>query len=95
MKSGAASPCRMQTLRDFIDHAAMYPRNKRHHFKQLLEDSGIAYEDMLFFDNDQSNIRHVEELGVTCIHCPDGLNHDVWRYGLTRFQHKTTANQEI
>lgn len=37
----------------------IYPSSKRRHFKKLTEDSGIPYEDMLFFDDMMMNITEV------------------------------------
>ena len=67
---------------------AIYPRNKKVHFRELKSVSGVEYEDMLFFDNEWYNIREVGELGVTCIHCPDGLSLEQFERGLDAF-HQT------
>jgi magnesium-dependent phosphatase 1 len=47
----------------FFDHMEIYPGNKIAHFKQLQKKTGLAYEEMLFFD-DESRNKNVEELGV-------------------------------
>lgn len=41
----------------------IYPGSKVTHFKKLREKSGVAYEEMLFFDDEARN-RNTEELGV-------------------------------
>ncbi|KAF2729215.1 hypothetical protein EJ04DRAFT_76328 [Polyplosphaeria fusca] len=41
----------------------IYPGDKRDHFRKLQRDSGIEYEDMLFFDDEHRN-KNVEMLGV-------------------------------
>ena len=40
---------------------------------------------MLFFDDDQENIRHVSELGVVSVLTPEGVTEDTWEQGLRRF----------
>lgn len=59
--------------------------NKRVHFEQLAKDTGMAFSDMLFFDNEGRNINNVERLGVTSILCPRGLTKEVWEQGLRKF----------
>jgi magnesium-dependent phosphatase 1 len=36
------------------------------------ERSGIAYEDMVFFDNERRNVTDCRSLGITCVYTPDG-----------------------
>ena len=43
---------------------AIYPSDKKAHFRQLQSESGLGYEDMLFFDDEDRNIRSVSKLGV-------------------------------
>jgi hypothetical protein len=47
--------------------------------------TGIAFRDMLFFDNEPSNIEDVARLGVVGVPCPDGLTLNVFRSGLKEF----------
>ncbi|MDA3961877.1 MAG: magnesium-dependent phosphatase-1 [Planctomycetota bacterium] len=51
----------------------IYPGEKTRHFARIQADSGIAYRDMAFFDDEQRNIRAVSALGVQAIHVPTGL----------------------
>jgi magnesium-dependent phosphatase 1 len=78
------------TLRSLVDYEEIYPRNKRVHFEKLHINSGVAYEDMLFFDNEYGNIRDISALGVCCAYCPEGLTDTVWNQGMSAFQ----AHQE-
>lgn len=75
-----------KSLQSIVDYEAIYPRNKRVHFKQLADQSGVQYEDMLFFDNEYGNISNVGALGVVCCYCPHGLSDGAWIQGMEAFQ---------
>lgn len=75
-----------KSLHSVVDYEAIYPRNKRVHFEQLKEQSGVEYEDMLFFDNEFGNIRDISKLGVVCNYCPNGLSDGAWLQGMEDFQ---------
>ncbi|GMF26364.1 unnamed protein product [Phytophthora lilii] len=74
------------SLQSIVDYEAIYPRNKRVHFEQLKKDSGVPYEDMLFFDNEYGNVADIKRLGVTCGYCPRGLTEGSWIQGMEAFQ---------
>lgn len=58
---------------EYFDHIQIFPGNKTQHFARIHQASGIAYEDMLFFDDEARN-RNVEmELGVTFCLVRDGM----------------------
>jgi magnesium-dependent phosphatase 1 len=62
--------------------------DKRTHFRELTQESGIPYEEMLFFD-DCSFGDHVgdihRQLGVTGQRTPNGMTEAEWREGLAQF----------
>lgn len=70
-----------------IAHSSqIYKADKSQHFRRLQREyPSIDFEDMLFFDNEQSNITSVSKLGVKCIHCPEGMTEEVWQRGLRLF----------
>mgnify|MGYP001985302890 CR=1 FL=1 len=72
-------------LKDVITFSEIYPSNKTKHFRALQASTGVAFADMLFFDDDQENIRHVSELGVVSVLTPEGVTADAWEQGLRRF----------
>ena len=75
------------SMADVCDSALnqIYPGNKQTHFRRIAEASGVALDDMLFFDNEMRNVRDVADLGVTCVHTPDGLTMALWERGLAEF----------
>lgn len=75
------------SLSSCIHSSQIYKANKADHFKRLkAEFSDIEYSEMLFFDNERSNIVNVGRLGVKCVYCPDGLSESVWEQGLNLFR---------
>lgn len=67
---------------DVITYREIYNDNKGRHFKSLHKASGIAYNDMLFFDdcNWGDNCRDVEWAcpGVVTTKTPNGLTPQKW-----------------
>lgn len=59
----------------------IYPGSKLRHFKEIHRKTGIAYKQMIFFDDEMRN-REVEELGVTFVWVENGLNWRVWNEGV-------------
>lgn len=77
-------------IREHFDHVEIFPGNKQTHFANLQAASGIAFHEMLFFDDARDgkygNCVHVAELGVLSVHCPNGLvSASLFEIGLQRF----------
>ena len=69
-----------------IQEQQIFKANKRAHFQNLKEKHPcIEFSEMIFFDNEVSNIESVKKLGVHCIYCPDGLLESVWLGALQSF----------
>lgn len=64
----------------------IYPGSKVSHFNRLRADSGLAYREMLFFDDEHRNIVEVGKLGVESISVGRGVNRQVFSEGLRVFQ---------
>ena len=58
---------------DYFDHMQIYPGSKTTHFQRIHRDSGIEYEEMLFFD-DESRNKNVETLGVVMQLVKNGMS---------------------
>ncbi len=52
--------------------------NKKFHLRQLHKNTGIPFQQMVFFDNEYGNIRCVSSLGVKCIYTPNGMQVEHW-----------------
>lgn len=61
-----------KTAISLFDHLEIYPGDKRTHFAKLQKKSGVAYDEMLFFD-DESRNKNVESLGVSMQLVRDGV----------------------
>jgi magnesium-dependent phosphatase 1 len=66
-----------------------YAYDKIGHFENIRKETGIAYEDMLFFDDCiwGDNVGDVETgcPGVVGVRTPKGLTVEAWKHGLQRF----------
>lgn len=70
----------------FDDLVEIHYGSKVGHIERLHRRTGIAFEDMAFFDNEQGNIRDVEgELPVKCYYTPQGMTREAWNQALKDF----------
>jgi magnesium-dependent phosphatase 1 len=72
LKVPKTSSSSSQRAIDYFDYLQIYPGNKTTHFERIHRDSGIEYEEMLFFD-DESRNKNVEVLGVVMQLVRDGV----------------------
>jgi len=73
------------TLTACFHHVEIDFCDKEKHFQRLHKKTGIAYESMVFFDNEMRNITSVQKLGVKCIYTPDGMTRGAWDEALEMF----------
>eukprot|EP00429_Kryptoperidinium_foliaceum_P009402 CAMPEP_0176007290 /NCGR_PEP_ID=MMETSP0120_2-20121206/3157_1 /TAXON_ID=160619 /ORGANISM="Kryptoperidinium foliaceum, Strain CCMP 1326" /LENGTH=203 /DNA_ID=CAMNT_0017340047 /DNA_START=122 /DNA_END=733 /DNA_ORIENTATION=- len=59
--------------------------SKVKHFRRISKDTGIAFEDMIFLDNEYGNCASVADLGVTVGYCPGGVCKGIWQKTLDAF----------
>jgi magnesium-dependent phosphatase 1 len=75
--SPSAARGRAEKAIDFFDNLQIFPGSKTRHFQYLHSETGIPYDEMLFFD-DESRNRDVESLGVVMWLVRDGVTrHEV------------------
>ena len=75
-----------------MDFSQIYPGDKQEHFANFKEDSGVEYQDMIFFDNEMRNCTSVSKLGVTCVYTPHGMTREAWEEGLLKFRESKAAS---
>ncbi|CAL5358272.1 unnamed protein product [Camellia sinensis] len=59
--------------------------HKTEHFQRINRRTGVPYNSMLFFDDEDRNIEAVSKMGVTSILVEDGVNLEALREGLMKF----------
>ncbi|OIV96188.1 hypothetical protein TanjilG_14865 [Lupinus angustifolius] len=68
--------------------------HKTEHFQRIHTRTGISFNSMLFFDDENRNIQAVSKMGVTSILVGNGVNLGAFREGLTRFSQNWNASQK-
>ena len=58
---------------EHFDYMQIFPGDKKQHFSKINKASGVAFEEMLFFDDEVRN-RNVESLGVVMCLVRDGVS---------------------
>ena len=73
---------------DQIGRTGVLSPSKKAHFRELRRESGVAYEEMLFFDdcNWGDHVGDLEDMGVTGIRTPEGLRFDDFEKGLKLYE---------
>ncbi|KAL3515481.1 hypothetical protein ACH5RR_022383 [Cinchona calisaya] len=59
--------------------------HKTDHFQRINQRTGVPYNKMLFFDDENRNIEAVSKMGVTSILVRNGVNLGALREGLSKF----------
>lgn len=77
-------------LRELLHYVEIFPGHKKTHFENMKRDSGIPYEEMLFFDDARDgkygNCEPVSAMNVLSVHCPNGLyENSIWETAIQRY----------
>ncbi|KAK5113845.1 hypothetical protein LTR62_003229 [Meristemomyces frigidus] len=82
---------------DMFDYSEIYPGSKTTHFQRIHKESGIPYEEMLFFDDEARN-KNVETLGVVMLLVRNGVSRheidkgvELWRKRNNRMKKEEVA----
>ena len=84
------SGSKFATIGDLVKYRQIYPGSKAlEHFPKLKEESGIAYDQMIFFD-DCIYTDHCGQVasrcpGTTCVRTPNGLTEEDFEHALACF----------
>ncbi|CAL0300825.1 unnamed protein product [Lupinus luteus] len=68
--------------------------HKTDHFQRIHTRTGISFNSMLFFDDENRNIQAVSKMGVTSILVGNGVSLGAFREGLTRFSQNWNDSQK-
>lgn len=79
---------RLWELEERFQYHEIYPGSKVSHFKSLRASSGIPFEEMIFFDDEERNITEVGSLGVHCYQVKNGLGLPILEAALKSFSEK-------
>ncbi|MFB6317680.1 magnesium-dependent phosphatase-1 [Saccharicrinis sp. FJH54] len=60
-------------IRPYFDIEEIYPSSKDKHLSEIMHQSKMNSEDLVFFDDELRNIRDVSKLGIKSIHIPNGI----------------------
>ena len=73
----------IRTVADVVGSAPVVIQggSKVAHLKHIASESGVSLRDMLFFDNERTNIVQVEKIGPTCVYCPRGMTDSLFAEG--------------
>ncbi|MGC8802514.1 MAG: magnesium-dependent phosphatase-1 [Bacteroidales bacterium] len=64
-------------LRSWVDYEEIFPDRKIFHLQHIHKQSGIPFNQMVFFDDEQRNIADVITLGVTTEWVQNGINREL------------------
>lgn len=76
-------------LSEIVSFAEIYTGSKVRHLERLREQSGLSFDQMIFFDDALGgkfgNCEAVAKLGVFSVHTPAGLTSERWSQGLRTY----------
>lgn len=61
-------------INKYFDFKQIFPDRKLRHFNNLKEESGVNYNEMIFFDDEMRNITDISSLNVVCQYIQDGID---------------------
>ena len=73
-----------RTMSDAIGDAPVVVQggSKVKHLKHIAHETSVPLAEMIFYDNERSNIQEIEKIGPTCVYCPRGLTEEVFQEGV-------------
>lgn len=68
---------KLYNIGKYFDFLEIYPGSKIEHFYQLQHQTGITFENMIFFDDELRNVDEVGSLGVKTVLVNQGINMEI------------------
>lgn len=65
---------RLFDIEEYFDIFEIYPGSKTEHLKMIQKKTEIQYRQIVFFDDEERNIKDVESLGIVCVLVNNGIN---------------------
>ncbi|KAJ9065032.1 Magnesium-dependent phosphatase 1, variant 2 [Entomophthora muscae] len=72
-------------FKEYFSSIQLYPGNKLPHFRAIQKDTSIAYDDMVFYDDEPRNIKDVNGLGVFSVLAGNGLTIPLFVESITKY----------
>ena len=69
----------------YFTYKQIYPGCKVTHFNRIRKDSGVPFNQMIFFDDEDRNIKDLTAKGVVSILVNNGVDKNVTNEGIKRF----------
>ncbi|VEN46348.1 unnamed protein product [Callosobruchus maculatus] len=71
----------------YLSYVDIHPGHKFQHLEKIKKSSGVDFSEMLFFDDDQRNVRDISSMGVVSVLVPEGgITKPVVEYGIKLFE---------
>lgn len=78
---------------EYFDYMQIFPGDKKQHFSKINKASGVAYEEMLFFDDEVRN-KNVEGLGVVMWLVRDGVSREEVDKGVKEWRRRNGREEK-
>ncbi|CAG9860604.1 unnamed protein product [Phyllotreta striolata] len=69
----------------YFTYYEIFPGSKTTHFNRIKSLSGLSYNQMIFFDDEERNIRDIKKIGVVSILVKNGVNKALIEAGKKQF----------
>mmetsp|Transcript_39756 Transcript_39756/g.64558 ORF Transcript_39756/g.64558 Transcript_39756/m.64558 type:complete len:132 (-) Transcript_39756:1488-1883(-) len=87
MRKMVVNKHRKRMFSDIVSVCEIHKSSKSVHLQNISQETGISFEDMVFFDDQMYNLKAVSKLGVACYHVPNkGITHDAWKKMVQTFR---------
>jgi len=82
-------------IRSLFEHVVIETGSKKKHLARLREMAGVTYGEMLFVDDDvHMNLNECSQLGVCCLHTPNGITCEHFVKGLIKYDELKSGHDE-